>query len=56
MKRLFFAIALLVTTLSANAQYDPGTWSMQIKYGLGASMFSGMDREQRENEGPQVQT
>ena len=43
MKRLFFAIALLVTTLSANAQYDPGKWSMQIKYGLGASMFTGME-------------
>ena len=42
MKRLFFAIALLMTTLSANAQYDPGKWSMQIKYGLGASMFTGM--------------
>ena len=43
MKRFIFAIALMVTALSASAQYEPGKWSMQIKYGLGASMFSGME-------------
>lgn len=43
MKRLLFAIALTVATLSASAQYEPGKWSMQVKYGAGASMFTGME-------------
>ena len=44
MKRLFFAIALMITTLSASAQYDPGKWSLQIKGGLGASMLTGLEK------------
>lgn len=44
MKKIVMMCALLVTSLSANAQYDPGTWSMQVKFGFGASHLTNMEK------------
>ena len=40
MKKSFFIAALMAATLNANAQYEPGTFSMQIKVGLTGSQFT----------------
>ena len=44
MKKIVMMCALLVASLSANAQYDPGTWSMQVKFGFGASHLTNMEK------------
>ena len=44
MKKIVMMCALLVTSLSASAQYDPGTWSMQVKLGFGASKLTNMEK------------
>ena len=44
MKKIVLMFALLVTSLSASAQYDPGTWSMQVKFGFGASQLTNMEK------------
>lgn len=44
MKKIVMMCALLVTSLSASAQYDPGTWSMQVKFGFGASHLTNMEK------------
>ena len=44
MKKIVMMLALLVTSLSANAQYAPGTWSLQAKFGFGASQLTNMEK------------
>lgn len=44
MKKIVMICALLVTSLSASAQFDPGTWSMQVKVGFGASQLTNMEK------------
>lgn len=34
---------MMMAVLGAKAQYDPGTWSMQIKFGFGASTMTNME-------------
>jgi len=43
MKKIVLMCALMVTSLGASAQYDPGTWSMQVKFGFGASQVTNIE-------------
>ncbi len=43
MKKILFAATMLVASLSASAQYEPGTFSIQPKFGFGASTISNME-------------
>lgn len=39
MKKIILLAAMMVATLTASAQYDPGTWSLNIRWGFtGATM------------------
>lgn len=40
MKKLFFIAAMMVATLGASAQYEPGTFSLQAKVGVSGSTLS----------------
>ena len=42
MKKLMMITAMMVVTMSANAQFEPGTFSIQPKIGIGLSKVSNM--------------
>ena len=44
MKKLFFTFAMMMIVSLANAQFEPGEWSMQVRVGLGAAKLSNMDK------------
>lgn len=44
MKKLMMIAAMMVATLSASAQFEPGTWSLQPKLGGTISKVSNMPR------------
>ena len=43
MKKMMMIAAMMVATLSANAQFEPGTFSLQPKAGLTVSEITGDD-------------
>lgn len=43
MKKLMLIAAFVVAAVTANAQYKPGTWSIQPKAGIGFSTVTGSD-------------
>lgn len=43
-KFLFATIAAIFTTMNANAQYEPGTWTLQPKIGIGTSSITNMEQ------------
>ena len=43
-KKLLVMLVMVLTAMSANAQFDPGKWSMQFKLGLGASQLTNLDQ------------
>lgn len=43
-KKIVLMFVMMLTALSANAQYDPGKWAIQIKFGYGASFLSNLDK------------
>ncbi len=42
MKKLMMIAAMMVATMSASAQYEPGTFSIQPRVGVSASQFTNM--------------
>ena len=42
MKKLMMIAAMMVATLSANAQFEPGTFSIQPKVGINLAKVSNM--------------
>lgn len=49
MKKMMMIAAMLVATVSANAQFEPGTFSLQPKLGVSASWLSNMPNIQASN-------
>ncbi len=43
-KKLLVMLVMVLTAMSANAQFDPGKWSMQFKLGFGASQLTNLDQ------------
>lgn len=43
-KILMLAVAAVMATMSASAQYEPGKWSVDIKVGLGASWINNTEK------------
>ena len=44
MKKLFVLAALMMATITASAQFEPGTFSIQPRVGITASMISNMPK------------
>ena len=42
-KRIALTVIMMLAVVCANAQYEPGKWSMQVKYGFGASQLTSLD-------------
>ena len=43
-KRIALAAIMMLAVLSANAQYEPGKWAIQIKFGFGAAQLTNMEK------------
>ena len=43
-KRIALVAIMMMVVLGASAQYEPGKWSMQIKFGFGASQLTNMEK------------
>ena len=44
MKKLFIVATMMMAAITANAQYEPGTFSVQPRVGFTASMMSNMEK------------
>lgn len=44
MKKMLMIAAMMVATMSASAQFEPGTWSIQPKVGMNLSKVSNMPK------------
>ena len=40
MKKIILLATMMVATLTANAQYDAGTWSLNLRYGFSGAAFT----------------
>ena len=46
MKKIMLMATMMVATLAASAQYDAGTWSLNVRYGFtGATMINTPDMD-----------
>lgn len=43
-KRFAVVAIMMVVALSASAQFEPGKWAMQFRFGFGASQLSNMEK------------
>ena len=43
-KTITMMLVMILTTMSASAQYDPGKWAIQIKFGFGAAQLTNVDK------------
>ena len=43
-KKVILMLVMLMATMSVRAQYDPGKWAIQIKFGFGAAQLTNVDK------------
>lgn len=43
-KKIILMLVMIMTAMSVSAQYDPGKWAIQIKFGFGAAQLTNVDK------------